>query len=134
MRFLENLKAKRAAKKAQQKYELELTQWQEEERILTNALDIFTSAAEGKEPDDQSLVQKDGEFVIWTGNAIFHEAPHSITLRRPLLRFLHSHRRRNPFSRRRTWRNSRPRRYLRLARQRQKSTHCFIRHHPKSLA
>ena len=30
MRFLENLKAKRAAKKAQQKYDLELTQWQEE--------------------------------------------------------------------------------------------------------
>ena len=74
MRFLENLKAKRAAKKAQQKYERELTQWQEEERILTNALEIFTSAANGKEPDDQSLVQKDGEFVIWTGNAIFHEA------------------------------------------------------------
>jgi hypothetical protein len=74
MGFLENLKAKRAAKKAQQKYELELTQWQEEERILTNALEIFTSAANGKEPDDQSLVQKDGEFVIWTGNAVFHEA------------------------------------------------------------
>ena len=74
MRFLENLKAKRAAKKAQKKYDLELTQWQQENVILTKALEIFTSAAEGKEPDDQSLVQKDGEFVIWTGNAEFHEA------------------------------------------------------------
>ena len=74
MRFLENFKAKRAAKKAQKKYDLELTQWQEENDILTKALEIFTSAAEGKEPDDQSLVQKDGEFVIWTGNAVFHEA------------------------------------------------------------
>ena len=47
MRFLENLKAKRAAKKAQKKYELELAQWQEENEILTKALEIFTSAAEG---------------------------------------------------------------------------------------
>jgi hypothetical protein len=74
MSFFANLKAKRAAKKAQQRYQEQLTQWQEEETILTQALDIFTSAAEGKEPEDQSLVQKDGEFVIWTGNAIFHEA------------------------------------------------------------
>ena len=74
MRFLENFKAKRAAKKAQQRYQEQLTQWQQEEELLTRALEIFTSAAEGKEPDDQSLVQKDGEFVIWTGNAIFHEA------------------------------------------------------------
>jgi hypothetical protein len=72
--FFANLKAKRAAKKAQQKYQLELTNWQQEHDILTRALEIFTSASEGKEPDDQSLVQKDGEFVIWTGNAVFHEA------------------------------------------------------------
>jgi hypothetical protein len=74
MSFFANLKAKRAAKKAQQRYQEQLTQWQEEETILTQALEIFTSAAEGKEPEDQSLVQKEGEFVIWTGNAIFHEA------------------------------------------------------------
>jgi hypothetical protein len=74
MSFFANLKAKRAAKKAQQRYQEQLTQWQEEETILTQALEIFTNAAEGKEPEDQSLVQKDGEFVIWTGNAVFHEA------------------------------------------------------------
>jgi hypothetical protein len=37
MRFLENFKAKRAAKKAQQKYDLELTQWQQEEELRTHA-------------------------------------------------------------------------------------------------
>jgi hypothetical protein len=39
MRFLENLKAKRAAKKAQHRYQEQLTQWQqEEEELLTEAL------------------------------------------------------------------------------------------------
>ena len=72
--FFKNLKAKRAAKAAKKKYEVELTEWQSETEILTQALEIFKNAAEGKEVDDQSLVQKDGEFVIWTGNAVFHEA------------------------------------------------------------
>ena len=74
MGFFANFKAKRAAKKAQQRYQKQLTEWQQEEELLTQALEIFTKASEGKEPEDQSLVQKDGEFVIWTGNAIFHEA------------------------------------------------------------
>ncbi len=74
MGFFANFKAKRAAKKAQQRYQQQLTEWQQEEELLTQALEIFTNASEGKEPEDQSLVQKDGEFVIWTGNAIFHEA------------------------------------------------------------
>ena len=72
--FFKNLKAKRAAKQAKKKYEAELTEWQSESDLLTKALELFTSAAEGKQVDDQSLVQKDGEFVIWTGNGIFHEA------------------------------------------------------------
>ena len=58
MSFFANFKAKRAAKKAQQRYQQQLTEWQQEEEILTKALEIFTSAAEGKEPNDQSLVQK----------------------------------------------------------------------------
>ncbi len=72
--FLKNLKAKRAAKAAKKRYEVELAEWQSETEILNQALEIFKNAAEGKEVDDQSLVQKDGEFVIWTGNAVFHEA------------------------------------------------------------
>lgn len=72
--FFANLKAKRAAKKAEQNYQQQLTQWEQEEQILSSALALFKNAAEGREPNDQSLVQKDGEFVIWTGNAIFHEA------------------------------------------------------------
>jgi hypothetical protein len=74
MGFFANFKAKRAVKRAQQRYQQQLTEWQQEEELLTQALEIFTNASEGKEPEDQSLVQKDGEFVIWTGNAIFHEA------------------------------------------------------------
>ncbi len=74
MSFFANFKAKRAAKKAQQRYQQQLCEWQQEEELLTQALEIFTNASEGKEPEDQSLVQKVGEFVIWTGNAIFHEA------------------------------------------------------------
>jgi hypothetical protein len=74
LNFFKNLKAKRAAKQAQARYQEELTEWQSETDLLTQALEIFTSAAEGKKIEDQSLVQKDGEFVIWTGNAVFHEA------------------------------------------------------------
>jgi hypothetical protein len=38
MSFFANLKAKRAAKKAQQRYQEQLTQWQQEEELLTEAL------------------------------------------------------------------------------------------------
>ena len=58
--FFKNLKAKRAAKQAKAKYEAELAEWQSESDLLNKALEIFTSASQGKEVDDQSLVQKDG--------------------------------------------------------------------------
>ena len=74
MGFIANFKAKRAAKKAQAIYELEQYEWEQENRVLNAALDIFTSASKGEEPDDSSLAQKKGELVLWTGNAIYHEA------------------------------------------------------------
>jgi hypothetical protein len=74
MSFFANLKAKRAAKKAKQRYEEEFTEWESEKQTLTQMLDIFTKAAKGEEPNDQSLVQKNGELVLWTGTATFHEA------------------------------------------------------------
>ena len=74
MSFFANLKAKRAAKKAQKLHNQQLTEWQQEQEILNHALEVFTSASKGEEPHDQSLVQKDGELVLWTGTAVFHEA------------------------------------------------------------
>lgn len=74
MGFIANFKAKRAAKKAQAIYELEKNEWEQENRVLNAALDIFTSASKGEEPNDLSLAQKKGELVLWTGNAIYHEA------------------------------------------------------------
>ena len=74
MGFIANFKAKRAAKKAQAIYELEQNEWERENRVLNAALDIFTSASKGEEPNDLSLAQKKGELVLWTGNAIYHEA------------------------------------------------------------
>ena len=74
IKFFENLKAKRAAKKAQELHTKELNEWQEEIDLLKLALDTFTNASEGEEPHDQSLVQKDGELVLWTGTGTFHEA------------------------------------------------------------
>lgn len=74
MSFFSNLKAKRAAKKAQQQFDKETAEWEQEKQTLTQMLDIFTKAAKGEEPNDQSLVQKDGELVLWTGTATFHEA------------------------------------------------------------
>jgi hypothetical protein len=74
MGFIADFKAKRAAKRAQAQFELESYQWQSELDLLNTALDIFTNAAKGDEPEDHQLVQKKGELVLWTGQAIFHEA------------------------------------------------------------
>jgi len=60
MGFIANFKAKRAAKKAQAIYELEQYEWEQENRVLNAALDIFTSASKGEEPNDLSLAQKKG--------------------------------------------------------------------------
>jgi hypothetical protein len=74
MGFIADFKARRAAKRAQAQFELEIYQWQSELELLNTALDIFTNAAKGDEPEDHQLVQKKGELVLWTGQAIFHEA------------------------------------------------------------
>ena len=74
MGFIADFKARRAAKRAQAQFELEIYQWQSELDLLNTALDIFTNAAKGDEPEDHQLVQKKGELVLWTGQAIFHEA------------------------------------------------------------
>jgi hypothetical protein len=74
MGFIADFKARRAAKRAQAQFELEIYQWQSELDLLNTALDIFTNAAKGEEPEDHQLVQKKGELVLWTGQAIFHEA------------------------------------------------------------
>lgn len=74
MGFIADFKARRAAKRAQVQFELETYQWQSELDLLNTALDIFTNAAKGDEPEDHQLVQKKGELVLWTGQAIFHEA------------------------------------------------------------
>ena len=74
MGFFAEFKARREAKKAQRLFELEMVDWQSEIDILNTALDIFTNAAKGNEPEDHQLVQKKGELVLWSGQAIFHEA------------------------------------------------------------
>ena len=74
MGFIANFKAKRAAKRAQAVYELELYEWEREDQLLSLALEIFTDASAGNEPDDLSLVQKKGELLLWTGNGTYHVA------------------------------------------------------------
>ena len=74
MGFIADFRARRDAKKAERVFKLELHDWQSEIDILNSALDIFTNAAKGDEPEDHQLVQKKGELVLWTGQAIFHEA------------------------------------------------------------
>jgi len=74
MGFIANFKAKRAAKRAQANYELELYEWERENQVLAQALAIFTDASSGSEPDDHSLVQKKGELVLWSGHGIYQVA------------------------------------------------------------
>jgi len=74
MGFFADFKAKRAAKRAKADHELALFEWDRENQILTQALEIFTAASSGSEPDDHSLAQKKGELVLWTGNGIYQVA------------------------------------------------------------
>ena len=74
MGFIANFKAKRAIKKAKALYETQLFEWDQENQVLTQALEIFTNASAGSEPADHSLAQKKGELVLWTGTGIYHEA------------------------------------------------------------
>ena len=74
MGFFADFKAKRAAKRAKADYELELFEWDRENQVLAQALEIFTAASSGSEPDDHSLAQKKGELVLWTGYGIYQVA------------------------------------------------------------
>jgi hypothetical protein len=74
MGFFADFKAKRAAKRAKAVYELELFEWDRENQVLAQALEIFTSASSGSEPDDHSLAQKKGELVLWTGYGVYQVA------------------------------------------------------------
>ena len=74
MGFIANFKAKRAAKRAKAAYELEMYEWNRENEVLNQALEIFQDASSGSEPDDQSLTQKKGELVLWTGQGTYHVA------------------------------------------------------------
>ena len=74
MGFFADFKAKRAAKRAQADYELELFEWDRENQVLAQALEIFTEASSGSEPDDHSLAQKKGELVLWTGQGVYQVA------------------------------------------------------------
>jgi len=74
MGFIARFKANRAIKKAKAAYESALYEWNRENDVLTQALDIFTDASSGSEPDDHSLAQKKGELVLWTGQGIYHVA------------------------------------------------------------
>jgi hypothetical protein len=60
MGFIADFKARRDAKKAERVFKLELHAWQTEIDILNSALDIFTSAAQGDEPEDHHLFRKKG--------------------------------------------------------------------------
>jgi hypothetical protein len=74
MGFIANFKAKRAAKRAQSVYESALLDWERENKVLAQALDIFTAAQSGQQPDDHSLTQKKGELVLWTGQGVLQVA------------------------------------------------------------
>jgi hypothetical protein len=74
MGFFADFKAKRAAKRAKADHDLALFEWDRENQILTQALDIFIEASSGSEPEDHSLAQKKGELVLWTGYGIYQVA------------------------------------------------------------
>ena len=68
MGFFADLKAKRATKRAKKVYESELNEWEKENKVLTKALDIFSGAAKGDEPDgiSREVLKEWGEaYLFW---------------------------------------------------------------------
>ena len=74
MGFFAEFKATRAAKRAKSYHELAIFEWDRENQVLAQALEIFTEASSGSEPDDHSLAQKKGELVLWTGQGVYQVA------------------------------------------------------------
>ena len=73
MGFVSDLKAKRAAKKAQAEYERLHGQWEEDVVLLKKLIEVFTAASNGEDAVGNYIVQKGGERTLWSGVAIFHE-------------------------------------------------------------
>ena len=70
MGFIANFKAKRVAKRAKAAYELELYEWNRENEVLNQALEIFQDASSGDEPDDATW--KISKAWFRTSFSLFH--------------------------------------------------------------
>ena len=62
MGFFANFKAKRAAKRANAVYQTALLEWERENQVLTQALDIFTAASSGSQPKQE---KKEFRIVLY---------------------------------------------------------------------
>ncbi|MEY4972138.1 MAG: hypothetical protein RL399_95 [Actinomycetota bacterium] len=73
MKWFSDLKAKRAAKKAHERYELELAAWQDDLATIDRLITVFTAAQNGEDSVPNTMMQKPGEQTLWSAPAIFHE-------------------------------------------------------------
>ena len=74
MGFIQNFKAKRAAKKARAVYELDYRDWKRDSEIMAKLRKAFEAARDGESVIDETMVNKPGEIAIWKSQAQFHEA------------------------------------------------------------
>ncbi|CAB4877302.1 MAG: hypothetical protein F2787_07040 [Actinobacteria bacterium] len=74
MGFIANYKAKRAARQAQAVFEHRHMRWEQDSGIFKKINEAFTLASQGQDAAENNLVSKPGEFVLWHGQGLFHEA------------------------------------------------------------
>jgi hypothetical protein len=70
MAFFADLKARRAAKRTQAVFHDELSDWNHEQEILTDALDIFADASNGEKMQmdkDHGMVKLTNQRLIFVG-------------------------------------------------------------------
>ena len=74
MGWIANLKAKKAASRAEAARARALEAWNEDVALLDKLIEVFTAASNGEDSVPNYIIQKDGEQTLWKSNAIFHEA------------------------------------------------------------
>jgi len=77
MGFFKNLAAKRDAKRAQKRYEIDHAAWVRDSEILAKLRRAFEAVRDGVSLIEENMVNKPGEYVIWKGKAQYHEAARS---------------------------------------------------------
>lgn len=73
MGFIANFKNKIAQKRATKVFENNHARWERDKELLEKLTKVFSDAKKGVDATENTVVQKDGEIILWKGDSVFHE-------------------------------------------------------------